>query len=109
MTHRIFTSPDFHTHLTGKVKPTNPLSIIHIFDQYIDTCIMVVYLSFRKFSTVRGELFLGKTIQFNSGGAAAAERGAAAAGEGFPDCGSPGLEGDEEGSVLASIRNLQGL
>jgi hypothetical protein len=37
----------------------------------------VVYLSFRKFSTERGELFLGKTIQFNSGGAAA-ERGATA-------------------------------
>ena len=35
---------------------------------------MVVYLSFRKFSTVLGELFLGKTIQFNSGDVAAAER-----------------------------------
>ena len=55
-----------------------------------------MYLSFRKYSTVFRELFLGKTIQFNSGGVGAAER-------------VTRVGGDEEGNVLASIRNLQGL
>jgi hypothetical protein len=54
-----------------------------------------VYLLFKELSTGLRELFLGKTIQFNSGGAAVAEQGAAAAG-GFPDCRSPGWEREED-------------
>jgi hypothetical protein len=73
------------------------------------------------FSTVFGELFLGKKIQFNSGGEAAAERGPAAAGEGgISRLRVTRVGGDDEGSgdrrtmfaqrrFLASIRNLQGL